>query len=28
LRSFLEGENLESSGDRPGAESQPVVNAQ
>jgi starvation-inducible DNA-binding protein len=27
LRSFLEGENLESSGDRPGAESQPVVNA-
>ncbi len=27
LRSFLEGENLEPSGDRPGAESQPVVNA-
>jgi starvation-inducible DNA-binding protein len=27
LRSFLEGENLDPSGDRPGAESQPVVNA-
>ncbi len=27
LRSFLEGEELESSGDRPGAETKPTVNA-
>lgn len=27
LRSFLEGENLHGSGDRPGAETQPAVNA-
>lgn len=27
LRSFIEGENLESNGDRPGIETKPVVNA-